>query len=126
MDQHAYKQPNHILDKEVIHSAHRQLQQQNAIGCKVPKWWRQDQYKIAPVATVGSSAHRWDGREWGGLLVGILNHPRMAQDTLDGQSVHGVVLQQSPNQVLGARANVCLGRECIFHLQTHMQVSARC
>lgn len=43
-----------------------------------------------------------------GLLAGGLNHPGVRQDSLNGQSVHRVVLQQAGNQVFGSSTDIGL------------------
>lgn len=51
-----------------------------------------------------------------GLFGGVLNHPGVAQDSLNGQPVHGVVLQQPGNQVFGSSTEICLRRVSVLHL----------
>lgn len=51
-----------------------------------------------------------------GLFGGALKHPGMSQDSLDRQSVHGVVLQQPGNQIFGSITDVCVCRVGILHL----------
>lgn len=56
-----------------------------------------------------------------GFLGGALNQPGVGQDSLDGQSVHGVVLQQPGNQVFGSRTNSGLCRVSVLHLDDKIQ-----
>lgn len=51
-----------------------------------------------------------------GLLGGGLDHPGVGQDSLDGQSVHRVVLQQPGNQIFGSSTDMNLCRVSILHL----------
>lgn len=51
-----------------------------------------------------------------GFLGGALNHPGVGQDSLDGQSVHRVVLQQLSDQIFGSSTDVSLCRVSVLHL----------
>lgn len=51
-----------------------------------------------------------------GLFGGTLDHPGVSQDSLDGEPVHGVVLQQPGNQVFGSGTDIGLSRVSVLHL----------
>lgn len=51
-----------------------------------------------------------------GLFGGTLNHPGVGKNSLNGQSVHGVVLQQPGNQIFGSVTDVCVCRVGVLHL----------
>lgn len=52
----------------------------------------------------------------GGLLGGGRHQPGVGQHSLDGQSVHRVVLQQPGNQIFGSSADIGLCGISILHL----------
>lgn len=51
-----------------------------------------------------------------GFLGGVLDHPGVGQDSLNGQSVIWVVLQQPSNQVFGTGSDVGLCGVSVLHL----------
>lgn len=51
-----------------------------------------------------------------GLFRGTLDHPWVGKNSLNGQSVHGVVLQQPGHQIFGSITDVCVCRVGVLHL----------
>lgn len=52
----------------------------------------------------------------GGFLGGHLHNPGVGHDSLDGQPLHGIVLQQSGNQVFRPSADIRLRGVSVLHL----------
>lgn len=50
------------------------------------------------------------------FLGGVFENPGVGQDSLDGKSVHGIVLKQPGNQVFSSSTDGSLCRVSILHL----------